>query len=73
VFLTKKEMAALPIPERGGRIEELREFVNVTEEDFSLYLGWLLDALKGRKPYSVLVVNGEQGSGKAPSPSSAAT
>jgi hypothetical protein len=65
VFLTKKDMAALPIPERGGAIEELREFVNVTEEDFSLYLGWLLDAFKGRKPYSVLVVNGEQGSGKS--------
>jgi hypothetical protein len=65
VFLTKKDMAALPIPERGGGIEELRDFVNLTEEDFSLYLGWLLDALKGRKPYSILVVNGEQGSGKS--------
>jgi hypothetical protein len=65
VFLTKKDMAALPIPQEGGNVEELREFVNVTEEDFALYLGWLLDALKGRKPYSVLVVNGEQGSGKS--------
>jgi hypothetical protein len=65
VFLTKKDMAPLPILQQGGSIEELREFVNVTEEDFSLYLGWLLDALKGRKPYSVLVVNGEQGSGKS--------
>ena len=65
VFLTKKDMAGLPIPQQGGSIEELREFVNVTEEDFSLYLGWLLDAFKGRKPYSVLVVNGEQGSGKS--------
>ena len=65
VFLTKKDMAPLPIPEEGGTIEELKDFVNVTEEDFSLYLGWLLDALKGRKPYSVLVVNGEQGSGKS--------
>jgi hypothetical protein len=65
VFLTKKDMAALPIPQEGGSVMELREFVNVTEEDFSLYLGWLLDALKCRKPYSVLVVNGEQGSGKS--------
>jgi hypothetical protein len=38
VFLTKKDMAALPIPEPGGSIEELRGFVNVTEEDFSLDL-----------------------------------
>jgi hypothetical protein len=65
VFLTKKDMAPLPIPQQGGSIEELRKFVNVTEEDFSLYLGWLLDALKGRKPFVTLVVNGEQGSGKS--------
>jgi hypothetical protein len=65
VFLTKKDMAPLPIPKPGGNVEALREFVNVTEEDFALYLGWLLDAFKGRKPYSVLVVNGEQGSGKS--------
>jgi len=65
VFLTKKDMAPLPIPQQGGSIDELRDFVNVTEEDFGLYVGWLLDALKGRKPYSVLVVNGEQGSGKS--------
>ena len=65
VFLTKKDMAQLPIPKPSGSIEALREFVNVTEEDFGLYLGWLLDAFKGRKPYSVLVVNGEQGSGKS--------
>jgi len=65
VFLTKQDMAPLPEPLPGGSIDELRDFVNVTEEDFSLYLGWLLDALKGRKPYAVLVVNGEQGSGKS--------
>lgn len=65
VFLNKQDMAALPVPQPGGSIEELRDFVNLTEEDFNLYLGWLLDALKGRKPYSVLVVNGEQGSGKS--------
>jgi hypothetical protein len=58
-------MAPLPIPQPGGNIAELRDFVNVTEEDFGLYLGWLLDSLKGRKPYSVIVVNGEQGSGKS--------
>jgi hypothetical protein len=65
VFLTKQDMAPLPPPQPGGSIDELRDFVNVAEDDFSLYLGWLLDALKGRKPYAVLVVNGEQGSGKS--------
>jgi hypothetical protein len=65
VFVVKKDMAALPIPQPGGTVDELREFVNVTEADFNLYLGWLLDALKGRKPYSILAANGEQGSGKS--------
>lgn len=65
VFMTKKDMALLPIPQPGGSVDELRDFVNVTEDDFALYLGWLLDALKAQKPYSVLVVNGEQGSGKS--------
>jgi len=65
VFLRKKDMGELPIPQQGGTIDELRQFVNVSDTDFNLYLAWLLDALKGRKPYSILVVNGEQGAGKS--------
>jgi len=65
VFLRKKDMGELPIPQQGGSIDELRQFVNVSDADFNLYLAWLLDALKGRKPYSILVVNGEQGAGKS--------
>ena len=65
VFLRKKDMGDLPIPQQGRTIDELRQFVNVSDADFNLYLAWLLDALKGRKPYSILVVNGEQGAGKS--------
>jgi hypothetical protein len=65
VFLRKKDMGELPIPQKGGTIDELRRFVNVSDADFNLYVAWLLDALKGRKPYSILVVNGEQGIGKS--------
>jgi hypothetical protein len=65
VFVSKRDMAPLPLPRPGGSLEELRAFVNVSEADFTLYLSFLLDALKGRKPYSIFVVNGEQGSAKS--------
>ena len=64
VFESRKDMAPLPLPERGGTVDELRRFVNVTEDDWPLFLACLLDALKGRKPYAITLVNGREGSFK---------
>lgn len=65
-FLRSPHMRPLPEPEAGHLIEELREFVPVaTDDDFKLVVAWLVAALRGRGPYPVLVVNGEQGSGKS--------
>jgi putative DNA primase/helicase len=59
-------MRPLPVPEAGGTIEELRQFLNVRDEaSFMLVVGWLVAALRERGPYPVLVVNGEQGTGKS--------
>jgi hypothetical protein len=59
-------MHALPIPERGGSIQMLRQFVNVeTDADFVLMVAWVLAALRGDGPYPPLVVSGEQGSAKS--------
>jgi hypothetical protein len=59
-------MRPLPLPERGGSIELLRRFLNVkSDRDFVLAVSWLLAALKGRGPYPVLGVCGEQGSAKS--------
>ncbi len=58
-------MRPLPVPEPGGRVETLRRFLNVGDDDFVLVVAWLLAALRGRGPYSVLALSGEQGSGKS--------
>lgn len=59
-------MRPLPEPEAGGTIEELRQFLNVRDEgSFMLVVAWLVASLRDRGPYPVLVLNGEQGSGKS--------
>jgi hypothetical protein len=57
-------MLALPTPLLGGKIEELRQHVNLSDDAFVLAVGWLLTVLRGRGPYPILALNGEQGAGK---------
>ena len=65
-FLRSKGMRALPEPEPGYLVEEMRRFVNVRgDDDFTLIAAWLVAALRERGPYPILIVNGEQGSGKS--------
>jgi hypothetical protein len=65
-FLRSSSMRPLPEPERGGMIEEMRGFLNLRgDDDFILAAAWLVAALSGRGPYPVLVLNGEQGTGKS--------
>jgi putative DNA primase/helicase len=58
-------MRSLPHPEQGGLIEELRRFVNASDDDFMMVVAWLVAALRHYGPYPILVLNGEQGSGKS--------
>jgi len=59
-------MRPLPEPEAGDTIEELQQFLNVRDNaSFMLVAAWLVAALRERGPYPVLVLNGEQGSGKS--------
>ena len=62
-------MLALPVPERGGSLDELRPFVNVRRDDddgdFALFVGSLVAAFRPQGPYLVLVHQGEQGSAKS--------
>ncbi len=65
-FVRSSAMKALPIPEVGVEIDALRRFVNVaTDDDFMLTVAWIVAALRSRGPYPIMVVNGEQGSGKS--------
>lgn len=57
--------AALPTPERDGRLAELWALLNVTDDDRPLVLGWQLAALLTPDlPCPVLALLGEQGTGK---------
>ena len=59
-------MLPLPKPEGGGRIEDLRPFVNVPDDqDWCLLVAWVVASLKPSGPYPVLVLHGEQGSAKS--------
>ena len=65
VFRREKGMAALPVPERGGSIADLRPFLGGGDDAFILVVGWVLGALGGASPYPILNIQGEQGSGKS--------
>ena len=65
-FIRTPGMRPLPTPRRGGSVGDLKQFLNVrTEADFRLVVGWLLAAFRPGKPFPVLVLGGEQGTGKS--------
>jgi hypothetical protein len=63
-FIRPRGMYPLPVPEAGGSIEELRYFVNVSDQDWPLLAAWLVASLMPGGPYPILVLHGEQGSAK---------
>ena len=53
-FRRSPGMFPLPVPERGGSIEALRSFLNLSNQnEFVLVVAWLLAALRPRGPYPV--------------------
>ena len=64
-FIRSRGMLPLPVPVRGGNIDNLREFVNVADEAaFKLLVACLLAALRPAGPYPVLAFIGEPGTAK---------
>lgn len=55
----------LPVPERGGFLDDLRGLLNVTDESWPLIRGWLVAAVVPDIPHPVLMLGGEQGTGKS--------
>jgi hypothetical protein len=58
-------MLPIPEPRRGGRMDELRDFMRVDDDGYVLLVSWLLAVLRGLGPYPILGLNGEQGVGKS--------
>jgi hypothetical protein len=64
-FRRPKAFMALPSAQVGGTVTALRPFVNLSDDDFVLFVAWLTAALRGRGPYPVLIVNGDEGAAKS--------
>ncbi len=59
-------MHSLPEPQRGGTLDDLWRYINLrSRRQRRLFLVWLLAALRGRGPFAILFISGEQGSAKS--------
>jgi len=61
-----RSLRPLPVPSRGGALSLLRElWPNITDEAWTLIVAWLVATLLPGGPFPILVLVGEQGSGKS--------
>jgi hypothetical protein len=66
LFRRYQVAAAHILPERGGDIEDLRQFLNVKDDHaWTLLVAWLVAALMPEIPHPILLAHGEQGSAKS--------
>lgn len=64
-FIRPKGMGPLPLPEPGGSLDPLLDLVHIEPDDRPLVVAWLLSAFREEGAQPVLVLHGEQGSGKS--------
>lgn len=65
-FKRSKNSLPLPIPIKGGEIDDLRPLINATtEENWILVLAWLSQAFWCRGPFAHLYLRGTQGTAKS--------
>ena len=65
-FIRPRGFQAFPMPERGGTLQDLREFVNVeTEADWLLFLAWLVYTFQSQSDFVILTIFGEHDSAKS--------
>jgi hypothetical protein len=63
----RRAKGGLPLPEpvRGGSVALLRQFTNVSDDQWPLLLGWLVGAFHPTGPFPIATLLGEQGSSKS--------
>ncbi len=65
-FRRTKGMLPLPKPIKGGSLDKLKPFVNIKfDDDWKLFISWLVGSLRPTGPYPILIFQGEQGSAKS--------
>lgn len=65
LFKRTQLTSALPLPKSGGRIDEIFDLVNVPHAMQELFIGFLVASCFESIAHPILVINGEQGSGKS--------
>ena len=63
-FVRTGTMLPMPIPVKGGNINELQSVLNVQPSDFVLAVGWLLQTMNPIGPYPLIDAHGEAEAGK---------
>jgi hypothetical protein len=64
-FRRAAAMLPLPMPESGGNLQELIDFLGLAEDTGPLACAWLLSALCPLAAYPVAILHGEAGAGKS--------
>ena len=64
-FRRSRGSQPLPEPQGSGSLEELRTFLNIDDEGWTLIKAFLVAALRPALPWPILVAKGEQGAGKS--------
>jgi hypothetical protein len=64
-FWRPNSMNALPLPEQGGDWQGLKKLINMEDKDWVLVLAWLSFGFYPKNPHPLIILNGEQGSGKS--------
>jgi hypothetical protein len=64
-FVRTRGMLPIPEPVHGGSLDELHQFLNISNNvDFALIKAFLISTVRPNLPFPLLVLTGEQGSGK---------
>ena len=64
-FKRSDALLPLPMPEQGATLEILKDLLNLDEDGWILTITWLLFSLYPNYPHPILVLHGEQGTGKS--------
>jgi|694.fasta_scaffold01417_13 hypothetical protein len=65
-FFRPRGMLPFPLPERGGTLDDLREFVNIgTNDDWLLFQAWLIYTFQSQSDFVILTIFGEHDSAKS--------
>jgi hypothetical protein len=64
-FKRSQNQQSLPIPTDNGDINQLRQIINLSDSDWILVLCWLSFCFYPNYPHPILILHGEQGSGKS--------